>query len=124
MNDIGVLRKLSSDGRVCLPVQLNHELIATPSNLFGPTKTGYIVLYTRNAWESKLRKIGLPYNLDVLQSSQSARGVQRRVCGSIYPVTVDKLGRIIVPASLRKYAEINENIRFVLFGDYIEMHKA
>ena len=66
---------------------------------------GCLLIYPRNRWEKKREAIAaLPY---------SARFLQRIVLGSAVDLTIDKAGRVLIPADLRTLAGLEKEVVLV-----------
>lgn len=77
---------------------------------------GCLLIYPRNRWEIKrLELVRLPY---------AARFVQRIVLGSAVDLTVDKAGRLLIPADLRTMTGLEKQVALVGMGEYFELWDA
>ena len=93
---------IDSKKRLSLPAKFRKEL----GNKVVVTK-GFedcLVVYTMKEWETISEKLG---NLPVSQFE--ARGYARIVLGGAMELDIDKLGRILLPDYLAKYAGIIKN---------------
>ncbi len=77
---------------------------------------GCLLIYPRGCWEKKRAQLAaLPY---------SARFLQRIVLGSAVDMTLDKAGRILIPADLRTLAGIDREVALVGMGGHFELWDA
>ncbi len=104
--------KLSPNGRTALPKKFRQELgdhiIVTQ---------GYeqcLVIVSSNSW-SKLINPDKPFILD------AARETDRFLLGNAFEAELDDQGRLIIPNTLKNYAELAENIIFVGVGNRVEI---
>jgi MraZ protein len=105
---------LDEKGRVTVPARLREGLT---SGLF--LTRGHdtnLLLFPQEAWEA------LAARLDLTPSASRERRIFTRwFFGGATEVFLDKLGRILVPAYLREYAEIDGEAIFVGADDVIEL---
>ncbi len=89
--------------RLALPIKFRGEL----GNKVIVTKgvENCLVIYTEKEWEVMSQKLG---NLPVSQSE--ARSFARHLLASAMEVSLDKLGRILIPDYLKEYANLKKNI--------------
>lgn len=64
-----------------------------------------LVVYTEKEWETMSQKLG---NLPISQSA--ARSFARHLLASATEVTLDKLGRVLIPDYLKEYANLSKNV--------------
>jgi MraZ protein len=108
---------IDSKGRVSLPVQFrtllpkdNERLVITnyiPSHLWAFTYESWIKL------EEKLASFPL--------TDPDIRSFKHFFVAGAHDVTVDKLGRVLVPPRLREYAHLNKDVVFVGSITHIEI---
>ena len=101
-------------GRLTIPARFREDLDG------GMVITrGYdpcLVIYPLGRWASLARRVAeMPF------SSHAARAYSRLIFGGAAEVSLDKLGRILVPAFLREYAGIGEQAVLVGVNAYIEV---
>jgi MraZ protein len=105
---------LDEKGRVTVPVRLREGLSATLYLTRG--QDTHLVLYTQEAWES------LATRVRELPSASSERRIYTRwVFGGAAELSLDKAGRMLVPAHLREYAGIDGEVVFVGAIDVVEL---
>lgn len=94
--------KLDLKGRMNIPVKLREEF----GNDFVISKTigtECIKVYSGEGWKKLIEKI------DSMPTVQT-QDLRRFLVGSAYDITADKQGRISVPAPLREYAGLSEDV--------------
>jgi MraZ protein len=105
---------LDAKGRLTIPARFRDEL----EGGLVVTK-GYepcILLYPLSEWSALASKVAqLP------KTNRAARAYSRLVFGSAAEVTLDKMGRILIPTFLREYAGIEEEAVVVGVNTYIEI---
>lgn len=89
--------------RLALPVKFRGEL----GNNIVVTKgvENCLVVYTEKEWEVVSQKLA---NLPI--SQQEARSFTRHLLASATEVSLDKLGRILIPDYLKEYAHLQKNV--------------
>jgi MraZ protein len=105
--------KIDRKGRVALPSSfrkvLGNELIITK----GYENT--LIIVSIENWKTLLEGTeGKP----LIQSE--TREVQRFLLGSAFDVSLDTKGRVLLPVSLRSFANIEEDIVFLGLSRYVE----
>ena len=100
---------IDDKGRVSFPAAFRGLLPGEDARLvitnYNPA---HLWVFPYERWvqlEERLR--GLPIMDD------EAQGLVRFLVGGAYDVTIDKLGRILIPPRLREYAQLKKNIAFV-----------
>lgn len=75
-----------------------------------------LVLYPMNEWQKLAEKLSsLP------TSKEEARGFTRLMLAGAMDVSLDSLGRILIPDYLKKYADLNRNVTVIGLGNRIEI---
>ncbi len=74
-----------------------------------------LVLHPIKEWEKKSEK------LQNMPEASGARGIVRLVLSGASDVSFDKLGRILIPEYLKKYAKLKKNITVIGIGNRIEI---
>lgn len=96
------LLSLDAKGRMTMPSRHREALALSCALEVTVTRhpDGCLLIYPRNRWEKKREAIAaLPY---------SARFLQRIVLGSAVDLTIDKAGRVLIPADLRTLAGLEK----------------
>jgi len=105
---------LDVKGRLTIPARFRAEL---KSGLV--VTRGYepcLVVYATKEWAALAnRAAGMP------QASRAARSYSRLVFGGASEAQLDKMGRILIPAFLREYAAIQEEVVIVGVNLFIEI---
>jgi len=105
--------KIDSQGRVAIPAKFRTAF-----------KTGIVLAegiescidaYTTDAWESVVDEISSR------PSTNSNRMLARARFGRAYSADLDSQGRVVIPASLREYAEIADTAVVVGIGRNLEL---
>ena len=107
--------KLSHKGRTAIPKKFRDEL----GNQVIITQ-GYehcLTLVSTEAW-SKLTNFDKPFILD------AARDTDRFLLGNAFENEPDDQGRIIIPAALKSYANLSDDIIFIGVGNRVEVWNA
>ena len=96
---------IDAKGRAIVPAKYREEL----GDVFYVTwgVDGCLYLYPQHDWEELARK------LQSLPSNQQSRLIQRQLMASASELTLDKQGRILIPAKLRKSARLEKDLVFV-----------
>ena len=95
--------KIDVKKRLAMPVKFRREFGRKVVITKGITKC--LVVYTENGWQEMLKKLGgLPI------TEPEARGFARVILAGAMEVNLDKLGRILIPDYLKKYAGLNKEV--------------
>ena len=105
---------IDAKGRMAVPARFRAEL----GEGFVITK-GFdtnLYIYDADGWSAMYEKIA-----SQSVKTKAAREFQTRFFSSASPCEVDKQGRILIPASLRKYAQLDKEAVVVGAGGHIEI---
>ncbi|MBO4410963.1 MAG: division/cell wall cluster transcriptional repressor MraZ [Lachnospiraceae bacterium] len=106
---------LDSKGRLIIPAKLREEL----GDGFVITKNmdRCLSIYPKAEWDKLTEKLNdLP-----LISSEPARKINRLIFGNSSEPEVDKQGRILIPADLRKHANLSKDVTLVGANRLVEV---
>lgn len=106
---------LDAKGRLFIPAKLREQL----GDGFVVTKglDECLFLYPQKAWDELEQKIRqLPMS--------KSRGLQRFFLSSAADVTVDRQGRIVIPTTLRSYANLERDVVVIGVGERAELWDA
>lgn len=106
------LAQLDAKGRLALPVRLRG---AFSDSLLVATRhpDGCLVLYPTSVWPKKRDALmRLPY---------SARAFVRLVLGSAVELRIDRAGRVLIPADLRRLSGLDSSAALIGLGDHLEL---
>ncbi len=104
---------VDAKGRTIIPARYREDLGET----FVVTRglDGCLFLYPQSEWQNFVDK------LQKLPSNQNTRKIQRQFLSKAMEVMVDKQGRILIPALLRKDAAIEKEVVFVGMMNRVEV---
>lgn len=106
--------KLDSKGRIVLPARFRGELGNSVVATVG--FEGCAVLYPISNWKNFENK------LDTLsQFKRATRDLKRAFYSNAKEQEIDANGRVIIPAELREYARIDQDITIVGVQDHLEI---
>ncbi len=108
--------KLDAKGRLSLPRKFRAHLSAERELVVTKGIDRCLFLFPRQEWErirDQLRELKL--------GSQDARRARRLFLANAQEVTMDGMGRILLPASLREYAGIRQEVVVVGLDWYMEL---
>ena len=106
---------LDAKGRLFIPAKLREQL----GDGFVVTKglDECLFLYPQKAWDELEQKIRqLPMS--------KSRGLKRFFLSSAADVTVDRQGRIVIPTTLRSYANLERDVVVIGVGERAELWDA
>lgn len=106
---------LDDRGRVTLPRKIREE-VEVRVVVLARGYDGCVFGFDRGSWEREAAK-----HLDTPVTDASGRNVRRYLFSGAESVDVDKLGRILLPAQLKEYAEITREVTIVGAGDHFEI---
>lgn len=109
--------------------QFDHTIdakgrMAVPAKFRGQLEDGAIIskgmgrclsVYTMQRWEEKSAELVAGKESDAL------REIERRIYASASEVELDGQGRLVIPAKLRTYAELNSDVTVAGVRDHIEI---
>lgn len=100
-------------GRLNFPFKLREEL----GEKFVVAKSlvdKCLVVYSMEEWDKLVKKVSaLPM--------AKGRNIRRRLFSSMSEQAPDKQGRILIPAELRKFAELKKDVTIIGVSDYCEI---
>jgi MraZ protein len=102
---------IDSKGRISIPAQWRDRLLGDSRLVLAPFTVGgqrCIDIYPFAEWEKLLEKVAA-------KPSFSSKAIQFEMAylGRAHPCEIDHAGRILVPQSLRKHAELDKDVVFV-----------
>lgn len=104
---------IDAKGRTIIPAKYREDL----GEAFVVTRglDGCLFLYPQSEWQKFVEK------LQELPSNQNTRKIQRQFLSKAMEVVLDKQGRILVPALLRKEAALEKEVVFVGMMNRVEV---
>lgn len=106
---------LDERSRLMLPRKIRQEIEAREIVL-ARGYDGCIFGFDIQAWETEAQK-----HLETPVTDQKARETRRYLFSGAEKVEMDKLGRIVLPQTLKTYASIIRDIKVVGTGDHFEL---
>lgn len=106
---------LDEKGRVTLPRKIRTEL-GEEQIIVARGFDACIFGFDRESWEREAAK-----QLEAPVTDEKARRVRRYMFAGAEKVEVDKLGRILLPALLKEYANVARSVMVVGAGDHFEI---
>lgn len=104
---------IDAKGRLIVPTKFREQL--GEAFILAKGNDGCLSIYTEEDWGAFLEKI------KALPATVRIRDYVRNIVGSSVEVTTDKQGRILVPGTLREYANIDKDVVFAGVIDKIEV---
>lgn len=102
-------------GRLALPKKIRLQIRET-SLVLARGFENCILAYTREDWKRETAK-----ELEAPISDPKGRAIKRYLFSGAELVGIDKVGRILLPQSLRKYAQVGEEVVVIGAGDHFEI---
>lgn len=109
---------LDERGRITLPRKMRLEL-GDDEIILSRGFDMCIFGFDRTSWEKEASK-----HLEAPVTDEKAREVRRYMFSGAQKVDVDKLGRILLPAQLKEYAAITQQVMVIGAGDHFEIWEA
>jgi MraZ protein len=106
---------LDERGRVTLPRKIRQEL-GEEQIILARGFDICIFGFDRESWEREAAK-----QLEAPVTDEKARAIRRYMFAGAEKVGVDKLGRILVPALLKEYANVRDAVMVIGAGDHFEL---
>ena len=105
---------IDAKGRLIIPVKYRDGLGET----FVVTRgiDGCLFFYTENEWQAIMNKLN-----ELRMTNKKAREFTRFLLGGATEVELDSQGRILVPAFLREYADLEKEVILIGMGNHIEV---
>lgn len=110
----GYQHNIDKKGRIFIPSKLRDELGESFMVCRGIYGKRCLCVYSMTEWEKLVEKIG---NLPSAKSSV----VKRFLYDGAFNVEFDSQGRILIPASLREYAELLEDAHIIGMDTNLEI---
>lgn len=105
---------IDNKNRMALPAKFRGELGEKVVITRGIEKC--LVIYTQKEWETFSHKLA---NLPISQIE--ARSFTRNILGYATEVSLDKLGRILIPDYLKDYASLKKNVAICGLSNRLEV---
>lgn len=106
-------------GRMAIPTRIRDALLSSCAGrlvLTAHPEERCLLVYPEPRWQEVLPSIQA---LPTMQ--KAARRVQRLLIGYACPLELDGNGRVLVPPTLRSYAELDKKLMLVGLGDKLEL---
>lgn len=110
---------MDAKGRMAIPTRIREALVAACGGrlvVTAHTEERCLLVYPEPQWEEILPQIQALPSLN-----KAARRVQRLLIGYACPLEVDGNGRILVPPTLRSYANLDKKLMLVGLGNKLEL---
>lgn len=106
---------INEKGRLFVPSKMRDNLGSKFILSKSPTDI-CLVIYPLEKWEKILEKLET--------NSTATKAVRRRLFGNAVDMETDKQGRIIIPQSLREFANLDGDVTIIGTGDSVEIWNA
>jgi len=106
--------KLTDKNRVAIPKKIRDEF--TEGLILSRGYEGCLILLDKKRWDDFENIINKGSILSI-----SIRDTKRFIFGGAYELDVDGQGRFVLPANLKQYAQINNEIIFIAIKDWVEV---
>lgn len=107
---------LDDRGRIMLPRKIRVELAEDREVILAKGFEPCIFGYAKESWEKESQK-----HLDTPVTDYEGRKVRRYLFAGAQKAEIDKLGRILMPAQLKEYASLSQNVIVIGAGDHFEI---
>lgn len=110
---------VDSKGRIAIPTRYREHLREHCAGVMVLTAHGIdecLTLYPANDWAD----VAQLYQ-DVPGTTKRARNIKRRVLGQAEEIEIDSSGRLLLPAHLRTFAQVEKKLVFTGTGDRFEL---
>jgi MraZ protein len=111
----GPVLTLDGKGRITVPARWRELLMANVDGKLVVAKNpdGCLSLYPLPVWES--------FQTELLALSQENEAWRRIFIGSASDVEIDSASRVLLPPELRKWAGLEDQVKFMGVGPYFEL---
>jgi MraZ protein len=104
---------IDTKGRMAIPAKFRTQMV--PGSILSKGMGTCLSVYTLERWEEKSNE------LVASKSSDELRDFERRIYPSASEVDLDGQGRMIIPAKLRSYANLGNEVTVVGVRDHFEI---
>jgi MraZ protein len=104
---------IDAKGRMAVPAKFRGQL--EEGAIISKGKGRCLSVYTMQRWEEKSAE------LVAGKTSDALREIERRIYASASEVELDGQGRLVIPAKLRAYAELDSEVTVAGVRDHIEV---
>jgi MraZ protein len=113
---------LDDKGRLSIPAKFRDSFLSGPSPVLVVAKApdGYLAAYPMNEWQALQDRVE---GMD-LEKKRAARNHIRLFYASAVECSIDRLGRILLPQSLRSYGSIKKSVMIVGMHKWMEIWAA
>lgn len=108
--------RFSGKNRVILPKKFRVQLDKTNQIVLTRGLDGCIWGFAKKDWEKEAKK-----QLEIPITEQRGRFLRRYIFSEAESLTLDSQGRFIIPPSLLKFAQVQEEVLLVGAGDHFEV---
>jgi len=105
---------VDTKGRLTVPVRFRASLAAGAFVTQGFERN--LMVYTTDSFERLAKRANMLSSTD-----PEARAVRRMIFGGATEVSLDSVGRILIPPFLREFAELKDEVTVVGVGEYFEI---
>jgi MraZ protein len=105
---------VDAKGRLTIPVRFRASLAAGAFVTQGFERN--LMVYTTDSFERLAKRANMLSSTD-----PEARAVRRMIFGGATEVSLDSVGRILIPPFLREFAELKDEVTVVGVGEYFEI---
>lgn len=109
--------RVDPQGRISIPTRFREAF--KPGLVLTKGYEPCVVVFTPTGWEEFAQRIA-----SLSMNQARARRLRRMTFGNAFNLELDRQGRVLLPAPLRQYAGIDEEVVIVGNGDYVEMWDA
>ena len=112
------IHTIDEKGRIIIPTRFREEIRTSGGGdaVILSRMDNAVVGYTLNGWNKLEERI-----LQLADTSEHMRNLRRYLIGGAYECSWDKQGRVLVPPTLRDYAELEKEITLVGLLDHFEI---
>ncbi len=110
---------MDAKGRLAIPAKYRETLADVSSGhivMTAHTQDRCVLVYPQNEWAQILPKIEALPNMNAM-----TQRIQRKFVGYATPLELDSNGRVVVPPSLRQYANLDKKVKLVGLGKKFEL---
>lgn len=105
---------IDNKGRLQIPKKFRGDLLG--GAIISRGLDGCLFLYPKNLWaEFEAKLVSLPI------TKADARVFSRHMLAGAYEVAIDRIGRLLIPPSLRQYAGLKEEVVVIGVGKRLEL---
>jgi MraZ protein len=106
--------KITDKNRIAIPKKIRDLL--NGGIILSRGYEGCLTLFDQKLWQDLVEVVNTKTILDI-----SVRDTKRFILGGAYELELDAQGRFVLPANLKEYSKLEDEVVFLGLGDWVEV---